>query len=205
MVKNMPANAEGIRYASSIPGLGTFPTGGHGNPLQYSCMDRESCMENPTDRGAQRATVYGVTENRTWLKRLSRGGRKDRFYTRKHTNIHTHTLSLIILVGLSNLIETRKPGDTWVLGPRTLMLPPGGQETTGDLDVKQLSSWKHDFFYWFNSLSNDSVVVCLFNNYSAELTLEKQLYLPCTNGLTKSGEHLVPQLLYHLLQLVLVR
>ena len=44
MVKNMPANAEDIRYASSNPGLGTSPRGGHGNPFQYSCMDRESCM-----------------------------------------------------------------------------------------------------------------------------------------------------------------
>ena len=34
----------------SIPGLGRFPGGGHGNPLQYSCL------ENPT------ATVHGVAE-----------------------------------------------------------------------------------------------------------------------------------------------
>ena len=35
----------------SIPGLGRSPGGGHGNPLQYSCL------ENPTDRGAWLATV----------------------------------------------------------------------------------------------------------------------------------------------------
>ena len=40
----------------SIPGLGRAPGGGHGNPLQYSCL------ENPMDRGAWRATVQGVAE-----------------------------------------------------------------------------------------------------------------------------------------------
>ena len=46
MVKNPPANAGDIRDMDSIPGLGTSPGGGHGNPLQYSCL------ENPMDRGA---------------------------------------------------------------------------------------------------------------------------------------------------------
>ncbi|KAB0364994.1 hypothetical protein FD754_009150 [Muntiacus muntjak] len=49
MVKNPPANAGD---AGSIPGLGRSPEGGHGNPLQYSCL------ENPMDRGAWRATVH---------------------------------------------------------------------------------------------------------------------------------------------------
>ena len=47
MVKNLPANAEDTRDASSIPGLGRCPGGGHGNLLQYSClensMDGEAC------------------------------------------------------------------------------------------------------------------------------------------------------------------
>ena len=43
---------------SLIPGLGRSPGEGNGNPLQYSCL------ENPTDRGAWRATVHGVTELR---------------------------------------------------------------------------------------------------------------------------------------------
>ena len=38
MVKNPPANAGDIRISSSIPGLGRSPGGGHGNPLQYSCL-----------------------------------------------------------------------------------------------------------------------------------------------------------------------
>ena len=44
-----------------IPGLGRSPAGGHGNPLQYSCL------ENPMDRGAWRASVYGVAKNQTQL------------------------------------------------------------------------------------------------------------------------------------------
>ena len=46
MVKNPRANAGDIRDEGSIPGLGRSPGGGHGNPLQYSCL------ENPMDRGA---------------------------------------------------------------------------------------------------------------------------------------------------------
>ena len=60
VVKNPPANAGEIRDASSIPGLGRSQ-GGHGNPLQYSCL------ENPMDRGARRAAVHGFANSRTWL------------------------------------------------------------------------------------------------------------------------------------------
>ena len=48
-----------------IPELERFPGGGHGNPLQYSCL------ENPRDGGAWWAAVYGVTQSRTRLKQLS--------------------------------------------------------------------------------------------------------------------------------------
>ena len=54
-----------VRYVSSIPRLGRSSGGGHGNPLQYSCL------ENPMDRGAWRATVNGVAKSQTRLKRLS--------------------------------------------------------------------------------------------------------------------------------------
>ena len=46
MIKSLPANAEDIRDASSVPGLGRSRGGGHGNPLQ------SSCLENPMERGA---------------------------------------------------------------------------------------------------------------------------------------------------------
>ena len=39
MVKNPPANAGDIRDVGSIPGLGRSHGGGHGNPLQYSCLE----------------------------------------------------------------------------------------------------------------------------------------------------------------------
>ena len=45
----------------SIPGLGRSSGEGDGHPLQYSCL------ENPMDRGAWRATVHGVTKSRTRL------------------------------------------------------------------------------------------------------------------------------------------
>ena len=60
MVKNPPANAGDV--IDSIPGLGRSPGGGHGNPLQYSCL------ENPMDRGAWQALVHKVAESWTRLK-----------------------------------------------------------------------------------------------------------------------------------------
>ena len=39
MVKNLLVNAEDIRDVDSIPGSGRSPGGGHGNPLQYSCLE----------------------------------------------------------------------------------------------------------------------------------------------------------------------
>ena len=39
VAKNVPANVGDVRDASSTPGLGRFPGGGHGNPLQYSCLE----------------------------------------------------------------------------------------------------------------------------------------------------------------------
>ena len=59
VVKNSPANAGDIRDAGSIPGSGRSLGGGHGNPLQYSCL------EKPMDRGAWWATVHGVEKSRS--------------------------------------------------------------------------------------------------------------------------------------------
>ena len=44
VIKNLPDNTGDVRDMGLIPGLGTSPGGGHGNPLQYSCL------ENPMDR-----------------------------------------------------------------------------------------------------------------------------------------------------------
>ena len=59
VVKNPPANAGDVRNMSSIPGSRRSPGGGHGIPLQCSCL------ENPTARWACRATVHGIAESDT--------------------------------------------------------------------------------------------------------------------------------------------
>ena len=56
MVTNPPANAGEVRDTGLIRGLGGSPGEGHGNPLQYSCL------ENPMEKGAWQATVQGATE-----------------------------------------------------------------------------------------------------------------------------------------------
>ena len=66
VVKNITANAGDLRNVGLIPGSGISPGGGHGNPLQYSCL------ENPVDRGAWQAMVHGVAKSRTRLKWLGR-------------------------------------------------------------------------------------------------------------------------------------
>ena len=59
VLKNTPVSAGNIRDTGSIPGLGRSSGEGHGNPLQYSCL------EDPMGRGAWQATVHSVTESDT--------------------------------------------------------------------------------------------------------------------------------------------
>ena len=76
----IPGSARGkedtcqCRRPGSIPGSGRSPGGGHGNPLQYACL------ENPMGRGAWSTTVHRVTKSGTQLKQLS---------------THTHTLQIV--------------------------------------------------------------------------------------------------------------
>ena len=65
VVKSPLAKAGDIRDMGSVPGLGRSPGGGHGNPLQYSCL------ENPMDRGPWWAIVHRVAKTWTRLKQLS--------------------------------------------------------------------------------------------------------------------------------------
>ena len=74
VVKNPPANAGDARDAGSMPGSTRAPGEGHGNPLQYPCL------ENPMDRGAWRATVHGVSKSPT----------KD--MTEAASHLHSHSL-----------------------------------------------------------------------------------------------------------------
>ena len=70
VVKCLPANAGNM---SLIPGLGSSPRVGNGNPLQWFCL------RNLMDRRAWSATVLGITKSQTWLSACA------------HTHTHTHT------------------------------------------------------------------------------------------------------------------
>ena len=59
VIKNPFANAGDARDVDSIPGLGRFPGGRNGNPLQYSGL------ENSMEKGAWWATVHGVAKSQT--------------------------------------------------------------------------------------------------------------------------------------------
>ena len=68
MVFKFPGGSDSKEFACSagdmglISGMGRSPGEGNGNPLQYSCL------ENPMDRQARRATVHVVTKGRTQLR-----------------------------------------------------------------------------------------------------------------------------------------
>ena len=59
MVKTLPASAGDTRHAASVPGWERSPGIGHGNLLQYSCL------ENSMDREAWQATIHGVSKSWT--------------------------------------------------------------------------------------------------------------------------------------------
>ena len=61
MVKNPPAGAGDAVDVGSIPGSGRFRAEGSGSPLQYSCLG------NPMDRGAWKATIHGIAKSQTRL------------------------------------------------------------------------------------------------------------------------------------------
>ena len=79
--KGFPGGSDGKESAcnagdlGSIPGSGRPPGGGHGNPLQYACL------ENPMDRGALRVPVHAVAKSWT---RLSSTAQHSTFYTKAH-------------------------------------------------------------------------------------------------------------------------
>ena len=65
VVNNPTANEGDIRDPGSIPGSGRYPGGGHGNQLQYFCL------ENPMDRGAWWAIVHELTKELDMTEQLS--------------------------------------------------------------------------------------------------------------------------------------
>ena len=81
VVKKLPANAGdgNTGDVGSIPGSGRSPGGGNGNPLQYSCLG------NPIDRRAWRATVHGIVESMR-----SQRVRHDLATKRKQLGVYTY-------------------------------------------------------------------------------------------------------------------
>ena len=79
VVKNSPANAEEVRALGLIPGLGSSPGGGNGNPFQYPCL------ENPMDRGSGRATVHEAAKSQTWQSTQVKACTCRRMQAHKHT------------------------------------------------------------------------------------------------------------------------
>ena len=75
VVKNPPANAGDLVL---VLGLRKSPGGGNGNPLQYSCLG------NPTDRGAWRATVHRVAKESDRTQQVN-----------KNNNVYVHLLLFI--------------------------------------------------------------------------------------------------------------
>ena len=82
MVKNSPANAGDAGDVGLIPGLGRTPRVGNGNPLQHSCLG------NAMDRGAWRATVYGV--KKSWTK----SQRTEYYLETKRDEVHLHATNM---------------------------------------------------------------------------------------------------------------
>ena len=66
VVKNLPANAEAVGDEGSIPGLGRSPGGGHGNPLQYSCLENphgQRSLAGYSPRGRKELETAEATEH----------------------------------------------------------------------------------------------------------------------------------------------
>ena len=103
-----------------IPGWGRSPGGRHGNPLQYSCL------ENPMDRGAWRATVHRVAKSRTRLKWLSITIVCSILYLASASQcniseIHPHVRTSrslwisVLLCGYAGCLHSHQLIDTWII------------------------------------------------------------------------------------------
>ena len=84
VVKNVPGSAGDTSDVSSVCESGKSPGGGHGNSLQYSCL------ENPMDRGAQWATVQRATKLLYNVVSVSAVQQSE--YVHTHTHTHTELL-----------------------------------------------------------------------------------------------------------------
>ena len=110
VVKNAPASARDVRDVGSVAVLGRYSGGGHGSPLQCSCL------ENPCT-GTWWAAVHTVAKSQTWPKRLSTAqprhregqGRSGWFKTRNEANVCKRPLvPLPYSVVNTNTLEVRR-------------------------------------------------------------------------------------------------
>ena len=100
------------------PWVGKIPGGGHGNPLQYSCL------ENPTDRGACQTTVHRVTMSQTRLKQLlahkALGDSTLTFFTKLYTVsplkliLHLQVVLVVVYVIIFSLICIQSPMPSYI-------------------------------------------------------------------------------------------
>ena len=109
---NLVLNAGDVRDRGSIPGLGRSPGGGHGNPIQYSCL------ENPTNRRPWQTTVHRVTKSQTQLKRLSMHAQVARVFLVAQTvkNLPVMQKTQIQSLGLNNWDDPLEKGMATVHG-----------------------------------------------------------------------------------------
>ena len=131
----------------SIPGLGRSPGGGHGNPLQHSCLG------NPTNRGAWQATVHRVAKSQT------------------HLNTE-HPCRHVVSIVNSTAMNTGVHASFWAIFFSLLSAQPAAMIINKSLTVmpgnKQPETWRHSSdqsccFY----LKNERWKVFLFYNRAA--------------------------------------
>ena len=74
VIKHPPVNPGDARDTGSIPGSGGSPGGGHGNPLQYSCLENPMTVEpcGPQSMGLQEIEHHGATRDRFILGKSCR-------------------------------------------------------------------------------------------------------------------------------------
>ena len=159
MVNSPPANAEDLRDMGSIPGLGRSPEEGHGNPFQYSCL------ENPMDRRARWAAVYGVARSQTRLSDFTSISWLPTFAFQSPVMKRTSFGVLVLedLVGLHGTIHFQLLQHYW-LGHR-LRLP----------------------WYWMVCLGNEPRWFCRFWNFTQVLHFGLLLTLMATPFLLRDS------------------
>ena len=110
MVKNLPVNVGDTRDTGSTPGLGRSSGEGHGNPLQYPCL------EKPMDRGALWAMVHRVAKSQIQLKQLHTHARTGCNITCQLLRVYARCYRLIV----------------WVPPPICVLKPKPQSDSAGD-------------------------------------------------------------------------